>query len=90
MDDSENRGFRALAVHALRQHRGCSDVFRWDGWPEVNVALASYALDRRRARATDEAMHRICKALRRSNLARGTDTESDEGGTNNGTTILEG
>jgi hypothetical protein len=43
--------FTALAVHALRRHRWCGDTFSWNGWPEVNTALAVYALDRRRNRS---------------------------------------
>ena len=40
--------FRALAVRALRLHRYCGDAYPEDGWPEVNAALAQYALENRR------------------------------------------
>lgn len=43
--------FRALAVRALRQHRRCGDAYPEDGWPEVNEALAQYALEQRRPNA---------------------------------------
>ena len=40
--------FLALAVRALRRHRYCGDQYPGDGWPEVNEALAQYALEQRR------------------------------------------
>ena len=43
--------FRALAVRALRLHRRCGDAYPEDGWPEVNEALAQYALENRRPNA---------------------------------------
>lgn len=46
-DRSEQTDFRALAVRVLRQHRRCGDAYPEDGWPEVNAALAQYALEKR-------------------------------------------
>lgn len=42
--------FRALAVHALRQHRYCGDAYPEGGWPDVVNALAQYALEKRKTR----------------------------------------
>ena len=46
----KDESFIALAVHALRQHRWCGDTYPEDGWPDVNAALAQYALERRSKR----------------------------------------
>lgn len=46
-DRGEQTDFRALAVRVLRQHRRCGDAYPEDGWPEVNAALARYALEKR-------------------------------------------
>jgi len=36
-----------MAVRQLREHRFCGDCYPENGWPEVNEALAQYALERR-------------------------------------------
>jgi len=46
--------FVSLAVHALRLHRLCGDVYPEDGWPEANVALAAYARLKRSRRTARE------------------------------------
>ena len=54
--------FIALAVHALRLHRLCGDVYPEDGWPEANVALAAYAR-LKRSRRTERIGKGNAKAL---------------------------
>jgi len=54
--------FVALAVHALRLHRLCGDVYPEDGWPEANVALAAYAR-LKRSRRTERIGKSNAKAL---------------------------
>ena len=51
--------FRAQAVHVLRQQRYCGDAYPEGGWPDVNAALAQYALERRHERRYDAMMRRL-------------------------------
>lgn len=46
-DSPPSLDFRAMAVRVLRQHIRCGDQYPDDGWPEVNEALAQYALEQR-------------------------------------------
>ncbi len=56
--------FQAMAVRVLRQHRYCGDAYPEDGWPEVNAALAQYALERRIIRKHASMMRRLRRMQR--------------------------
>lgn len=56
--------FQAMAVRVLRQHRCCGDAYPEDGWPEVNAALARYAVEKRHCKQYDALMRKLRRRRR--------------------------